>query len=191
MRSPAWRCSHVSPTKRHALFATIVFLHRRVWPFAHLIFRSVNGRFRPVPRGSLAVRRTTEIGATSPLAAVAVKDRNPPGEAIRGSLRLFDRPRPRTNVSSRPKAVIELECAARPTSSVRAVQTAMRRQVAPHRTEPASTSRCSANSALSQSITARTQAERRRSRWTMIQYSAAISGIGGVSRSSRGWPSPT
>jgi hypothetical protein len=27
----------------------------------------------------------TGFGATSPLAAVAVKDRNPPGEAIRGS----------------------------------------------------------------------------------------------------------
>jgi len=56
---------------------------------------------------------------------------------------------------------------------------------------PASTSRCSANSLFIQSITARTQAARRRSRWTMIQYSAAISGIGRVSRSSSGWPSPT
>ena len=54
---------------------------------------------------------------------------------------------------------------------------------------PASTSRCSLNSAFIQSIAARTQAERRRSRWTMIQYSAAISGIGGVRRSRRGWPS--
>jgi pimeloyl-ACP methyl ester carboxylesterase len=56
---------------------------------------------------------------------------------------------------------------------------------------PASKSRCSANSALTQSMTARTHAARRRSRWTMIQYSAAISGIGGVSRSISGWPSPT
>ena len=63
-------------------------------------------------------------------------------------------------------------------------------QVTPYAT-PASTSRCSANSLFIQSITARTQAARRRSRWTMIQYSAAISGIGGVSRSSRGWLSPT
>ena len=38
-------------------------------------------------------------------------------------------------------------------------------------TAPAIMSRCSAKSALTQSITARTQAERRRSRWTMIQYS--------------------
>src|SRR5438874_979091 len=60
----------------------------------------------------------------------------------------------------------------------------------PTYTMPAIMSRCSAKSNLTQSITARTQAERRGSRWTMIQYSAAISGIGGVSRSSRGWPSP-
>jgi len=51
---------------------------------------------------------------------------------------------------------------------------------------PASTSRCSANNAFTQSMAARTHAARRRSRWTMIQYSAAISAIGGVSRSSRG-----
>jgi hypothetical protein len=40
---------------------------------------------------------------------------------------------------------------------------------------------------LTQWITARTQA----ATWTMIQYSAAISGIGGVSRWSRGWLSST
>jgi hypothetical protein len=47
-------------------------------------------------------------------------------------------------------------------------------QVAPYAT-PESRSRCSANSLFIQSITARTQAEWRRSRWTMIQYWAAIS----------------
>jgi hypothetical protein len=72
-----------------------------------------------------------------------------------------------------------------------------------HRTFGPSTARAAASSslrdaseyvpllqkhALIQSITARTQAERRRSRWTMIQYSAAISGIGTVSRSEQGMP---
>ena len=75
-------------------------------------------------------------------------------------------------------------------SSAHCVQRVTYPQVLPH-AAPASTSRCSANNAFIQSMTARTQAERRRSRWTMIQYSAAISGIGGVSRSSRGWSSPT
>jgi hypothetical protein len=41
-------------------------------------------------------------------------------------------------------------------------------QALPH-AAPAMTSRCSANSAFIQSMTARTQAARRRSRWTMIQ----------------------
>ena len=42
-----------------------------------------------------------------------------------------------------------------------------------------------------QSLTARTQAARRRSRCTMTQYSAATSATGGVTRSSSGSPSPT
>ena len=46
---------------------------------------------------------------------------------------------------------------------------------------PANTSRCSAKSAFTHSITARTHAARRRSGWTMIQYSAAISGVRGIS----------
>jgi len=52
--------------------------------------------------------------------------------------------------------------------------------------------RCSANSLFIQSITARTQAERRRSRWTMIQYSAAIFGDRRRQPArAAGWPSPT
>jgi len=39
---------------------------------------------------------------------------------------------------------------------------------------PASTSRGSANTALTQSIAARTQEALRKSRWTIIRYSAAI-----------------
>jgi len=65
----------------------------------------INFNLYPALSTAEAHMSTAQLGVMPSPMSIAAKDCLPPGEAVRGSVETIERPRPRANGSSRPKAV--------------------------------------------------------------------------------------